>query len=562
MVFLFFSICLVVSLLFFVPYPLLRPLKQGLFLFSFLLTVLSFVINRSLFYPRLQAFWKAWILREVKHSNLWIRVSVGIILFGFLYHGYLLSQGFASSFQFHDADYVGMQEVVRNLMRGSGYLSSYYSANGEGSYLAHHFSPSLIFFVPFESLGFGRWGYAIGVYFYLSLGTILWTEILLKKKATQIGNGNINLIYLLLIGILTNLYLYRLGTSYHFEVLVYPLSAVLFYYMEKEKISIGLFVSLFAFLFVKEDIAIYTVLFLTPAVVWNGISRFLEEKKEREGKWAIQNIRFEIGLVVLLVSLAYLLFVFFLLPNFFNVNSEHWFGVLTKDYPESYKQVTSLSKSVQIFFELVISGGTGIIFNLPSFVGLLFIYLTHALSHRPWHHEVYSYYCYTIVPFLVFSGIVWMKEKKSLSITIFFLFLTLLFFRNLQDSNFPIAVEQIGLFEEEKRNAKEVTSELDRIRSQNTLSGFPIIFSQYNLSFSLPKEAILYPLNQVSLVPKTCATKECYLVIAPNFTKEALVPRAFIESKRNLFLQGVLVFKGKWIEIWKYKPNASNHDTI
>lgn len=558
MIYLFSSFCFITGLLFFAPHPLLTPLKQGLFLFSLALTCFSFILARFRALSRLQEIWKELLLKECKHMNAWIRVSMGFVLLEFLFHGYELSRSFASSFQFHDADYVGMQEVVRNLLRGNGYLSTYYSAKGEGSYLTHHFSPSLVFFLPFESFGLARWGYAIGVYFYLSLGTILWTELLLKKRTKQNGSGKIDLVYLLLFGIIANLYLYRLGTSYHFEVLVFPLSAVFFFYYEKQKLSLGLIVSLFAFLFVKEDIVIYFILFFMPSVIWNWISRFRAERNKNKEKKTFTNFTSDTGFLILLICLAYFLFVFFLLPYFIVSNPEHWFGALTKEYPESYKQVTSIPKSIQIFMELIMSSGTGFILNIPSFLGLLSIYLTHALSQRPWHHEIYSYYCYTMIPFLLYTGIVWLREKQSVSVPIFFLFLTLLFFRNLQDSNYPISLQKVGLPKQEERQAKEVTRELESIGNQKILRGSPHVFSQYNLSFFLPLDATLYPLNQVSLTVGKCASKECYLVIAPKFTKEVLVPRSFIESKREAFQKGMLIFKGEWIEVWKLRFDANN----
>lgn len=550
MIFLFLTYCISICLLFFLPPSLLKPFKQGLFLFTFLLFIFNFALSKVRYFKNLNKIWERILIRNFFSGNTFlIWFGVLIVHAGFLYHSFQLTSVFSSNFQFHDADYVGMQEVIRNISRGNGYLSTFYSLSGEGSYLQHHFSPSLLFFVPFELFVPGRWGYAVGVYFYFCLGSVLWIRLLLKSQdATK---ETIPILFLTLIALLSNIYLYRLGTSYHFEVLVYPFSAIFFHSFQTHKINFRFFMSFFLFVMIKEDIALYLLFFLSPELARVCFSSFKKRKKTNNGHDLFSRIKMNPVFTVGLFCIIYLVMVFVLRPFLTSESTEHWFGALSKDYSSDFKQVTGVEKSARIFLELMVSMGLGFTSQISSFFGVLLIYLTHAFSTRPWHHEVYSYYCYSIIPFLLYASTLWIKEIKQLSPWVFFLLLSLVFFRNSQDSNFPIDISKLNPGVQQENMNSEVRSELSEIKKKDLISGESILFSQYNLSFFMPSNTLLYPLNQSHLKNKLCKRNICYLVIAPKFTEEKLVSSEFIASKREDFLTGSKIFQGKWIEIWK-----------
>ncbi len=526
---------------FFLPPNLNKPVKQGLFLFSAILFLISikfpsFLETKS-------------IINRIDAKRI-VRVCVGLVILSFLYHGYFLSDKLANSFQFHDADYIGIQEVIRNLFREGNYHSTYYSLSGNDSYLTHHFAPSLFFFIPFELLFPHRWGYAAGVYFYSVLGIIIWTEMILSSISEENSPNKSSIGYLIIFAILSNLYLYRLGTSYHFEVLVYPLSALFFYFFNQEKLSIGLIVSLLCFVWIKEDIVIYLLLFLGPLCLRQTFKSPLYILDIKVLSDLRNRLKTNFTFKIILLCLCYLVFSFLVLPQLVNIQSERWFGSLSGSYSPDYKQVTSISKSIQIFFELCVSFGSGSLLLFSHFWGVFLIYLTHFFSNRPWHHEVYAYYCYTIVPFLLASAYLWMKEKKDISNPLFYFLLSLLLYRNVLDSNFPISLARIENEGMEKKMSQEVREELRQMENNKILNPISNIFVQYNLSFFMPKSATLYPLDKIDLIHSKCVEKDCYLVIAPNFTNERLVSKETIENKITKVPGWKLKYKGTWIQIW------------
>nr|WP_269155340.1 DUF2079 domain-containing protein [Leptospira mtsangambouensis] len=524
------------------------------------------------------------------------------------YHAFHLTKSLADAFLFQDADYIGISDILLSISRGEGFTSGYYSESGEGSYLSHHFAPGMVVLSPLVSLIPNRWGLAAGVFLVYQLGTILWlfwAYQITKKNFKEFGVK-----FLVFWVLVTNqLYLYRLGSSFHFEVLVLIFGLFFFYIWEqREKIqkvplcSPWIYHSVLALAIVlylsqKEDIGIYLFLFFLPTVF--GISYNLWKKKKYENRDLQQpsgsardnsQEKANIQSLTLVFSIVFvwLGFVFFLYPTLGD-HSESiiWTKVLTQEYHSAFKQVTGAKKSLQIFLELIISVGLGIFQMIPEVIGIGLIYATHVFSSRPWHHEVYTYYSYSLVPFLLYSGILWIRSEKKINLSFAFLILTCLFWKNSLDQNVPLDhkiespwknptiqmeiqsdLKEVNLIllsthkgpifgePKEKPNPKNPTypnEPLDHKEKANRI----FVFAQYNLSFYITDKTTTYPLEQIKNSSSICKKANvCYVVIAPEFTDEFLWPKSrILEYKNELETQkGVFVWKGKKIEVWKLPP--------
>ncbi|TGL22457.1 DUF2079 domain-containing protein [Leptospira yanagawae] len=588
MIYLFFLSSLVTSFLFVSPKNFHAPLQKGVSLLYLFLCIYS--------------FWKKKYGRHGSDENLTQYLSpisiqnqkrilpylVGISGFCFVLastvHAYQLTNFFASSFLFHDADYIGISDILLSVWEGKGFESHYYSESTNGSYLHHHFAPGMFFLSPFVGLVPNRYGLAVGVFFYYQLATILWLYWAYRSK--QKNNANIPYKFLVFWVVLTNqLYLYRIGSSYHFEILAVVSGFFFFFQWNKIKsfgsvvanktkshlriqyltfVSFGL--SLLFFLSQKEDIGIYLVLFLLPQLFYECYQGIVRKKiKSWKDLFSLQkHLSFALQILIFGITFLYLVYVFFLYPYVTQSDSHFiWSKILTQDYHSSFKQVTSVSKSIQIFLEIIVSGGIGILQLVPECLGIGFIYLTHFFSSRPWHHEVYSYYSYSLVSFLLYSGILWLKSEKQISLPIVFLILSCLFWKNAMDQNFPLKTESKETWYDQRVQSEVVedlimantilNSDSHPIQSK-VPSNEPIVFSQYNLAFFITEKTKLYPLEHLPNQKEICReTNVCYVVIAPQFTDEKLWPkkRIFDTFEGSKFLPLQKIWQGKQVEVWK-----------
>lgn len=575
MVYLFFLSSLVTSFLFVSPKHLHAPLQKGVSLFLILLFLFHYWKRKKEF--QLDSSCKngmAW-LNQTKVLPYLVGVSGFCFLITSSFHAYQLTQFFANSFLFHDADYIGISDVLLSFAKGYGFQSHYYSENVNGSYLNHHFAPGMGFLSPFVKWIPNRYGLAVGVFLSYQLTTILWLTwaYFVSQKSKQ----SIDLKFLVIWVVLTNqLYLYRIGSSYHFEILVVLFGCFFFYQWEKCKTLIveggnkftkqlfllGLFLILF--LMQKEDIGFYLCLFFLPVFL---TSLYQVYRSNRENRYVTGSIQLKVFSLfgILLVTVLYLGFVFFLFPI---LNGSHsifgWSHVLRQEYHSSFKQVTGISKSFQIYLELLMSMGLGIVQLVPELLGISLIYLTHVISTRPWHHEVYSYYSYSLLPFLLYSGILWLKSKKQISLPIVYLILACLFWKNSMDQNFPLEAKtntnwydpkvQSEVIEDLPHANGILLTEAGKVSSNITnQSKEQIVFSQYNLSFSINDKVILYPLEKLQNGNQICNESNiCYVVLAPEFTDTILWPKKRILDTIDMSKtwNHQKIWQGKQIEVW------------
>ncbi|TGN20673.1 DUF2079 domain-containing protein [Leptospira idonii] len=455
-----------------------------------------------------------------------------------------------------------MDEVIREITRGNGFHSSYYSDSGDGSYLLHHFAPGLLAYVPFSLLFPERWGYAFGSYFYGMLGVFIWSRLFYREGFKENQNKDLSsysVSLLIFICLLNQLYIYRLITSYHFEVLVLPFSGLFFHFYLRLKSGerslrnkIGFWISLVLFLSVKEDIAVYLSCFLFSIWVFELYNFYLVDKKFP--LWGKKSVLLRsVSLAALIFCGCYFILSVWIFPSLSSeANTISWSNELLREYSSSYKKVEGFSKSFKTYLELLISGGSGIVLMIPELIGISLIYLFHAFSSRPWHHEVYSYYSYSLIPFLLFSGLVWIRTRKPLPLWLLFLSIGLIFAKNSLDGNFPLTLGK----ETSNQNTIETSETLRKELhlGMKTIPSEEIVYSQYNLSFYVPKENPVRPLERIG---SECGGKKnnvCYIILSPEFTKEELYPKERLKALSLGLVENKAekLFQGKLIEVWKF----------
>ncbi|TGK82580.1 DUF2079 domain-containing protein [Leptospira noumeaensis] len=601
MVYLFFLLSLVSPFLFISPKNFHAPFQKGVFLFLLFLSIFSFWMEKKS-KPKLDSLATNFGLLNDKQIIILpylLFISCIFFLMASSNHAFHLTKSLADVYLFQDADYIGISDILLSIYHGDGFTSSYYSESGEGSYLHHHFAPGMAVLSPLVSLIPNRWGLAAGVFFVYQLGTVLW--LLWAYQITKKNSKEFGIKFLVFWILVTNqLYLYRIGSSFHFEVLVLIFGLFFFYVWEKREKeqnlrsrSIWIYYSILSFatilyLSIKEDIGIYLVLFFLPTglkLLYNHWNQYKENRHSTELTSVPSQERTVIPSLTLVffISLVWMGFVFYIYPMFGdNSESITWTNVLTQEYHSAFKQVTGYRKSFQIFLELIMSGGLGIFQMVPEVSGIGLIYATHIFSSRPWHHEVYTYYSYSLMPFILYTGILWIQSEKKISLSFAFLILTCLFWKNSLDQNFPLDTNikspwnQPNL-EEIREDLKKtntlilsnplkdisentnlnsnIMSNSDNDKNQKIEKGV-FIFSQYNLSFQITDQVKTYPLEQIKNASSICKkTYFCYVVLSPEFTDEILWPKSrILEYKKELENQnGSLVWKGRQIEIWKLK---------
>lgn len=597
MVYLFFLFSLVSPFLFISPKNFHTPLQKGVFLFLFVLTIISYWKGKkskdnSLGFDLISE-------RQIATLPYLLCISCIVFLLSSTYHAFHLTQAIADVFLFQDADYIGISDILLSVAKGEGFTSAYYSESGQGSYLPHHFAPGMAVLSPFVSFIPNRWGLAVGIFFIYQLGTILW--LLWAYRITKKNPKEWGIKFLVFWVLITNqLYLYRLGSSFHFEVLVLLFGFFFFYTWEQRRNTKNspsynpwidysiISLSLVLYLIQKEDIGIYLLLFFLPMLIgffYEYAKSNKQSNSSQKNKQTNKDHKFPPYALVFIVTILWLSFVFIVYPIFGDRStSTPWTKVLRQDYHVAFKQVTGFQKSFQIFLELMVSGGLGIFQMIPEVLGIGLIYATHIFSTRPWHHEVYTYYSYSLIPFVLYTGILWIQSKRKISISSAFLILTCLFWKNSLDQNFPLdtkikspwANQTIQMeiqsdlkemnsillsdyqkpipWEPEKiQNSPQITKPPQTMNLLEKTNGI-FVFTQYNLSFFVTEKIKTYPLEQIKNAESICKTaKVCYAVLAPEFTDQVLWPRSrILDYKKELEgKKGILVWKGKQIEVWK-----------
>ncbi|MBM9502339.1 DUF2079 domain-containing protein [Leptospira sp. 201903071] len=297
--------------------------------------------------------------------------------------GIFYTQKALDSFLLGDFDYTAQARMMFTAIQGNVFETQYYGLEENANFLSHHMAPAILLLSPFPILFGSELGFGIGVFFY-GAATIPLLYFYLRESSIS---EELSLSAVLLWAGSSSFY--RLGHSLHFEVLV-PFTILLFLIgLQKQKLwlSIG---ALFFFLGIKEDLAIYL----------GGLSFILIlTEKERRKEW----------IFVFVICLFY----FGILHPYMNSfagNSaernwkEYWRNAETNPFrtilnyiqnPESMSQYAKGLRDLSLELGLWnwISG-----WILLPFLGL---YSVFRLSVHPWVREMYSYYIYPLIPFLI-----------------------------------------------------------------------------------------------------------------------------------------------------------------
>lgn len=308
--------------------------------------------------------------------------------------------------------------------------SPYVAAGTSRSFLAHHFSPSLLLYVPFYKLAMilssnvNHNFYNLMLAFTLLAGFFLWLYYAWRSlPAIRF------LLPVVMIPILHNFLLYRQILSFHFEVLSLPLMALLLLSLRlqgrddipQRAVYLREAWPLIALLFVgiKEDMGIYLGLFAGVFFFFELIDEWKKEKRSISDliSHAVKNsVYFRLGLFAFLWTLSAIIGRLWIAGEGAPGWESYW---NTELYSQRYPQ---FRKTPYTYLWILLSSGIWLFFSLRSTVLVLIILTLHIVSGMPWHALLESHYSYTILPFMFagsirgLSNIVRYTEEKRFTV--------------------------------------------------------------------------------------------------------------------------------------------------
>lgn len=375
-----------------------------------------------------------------------------------------------NSFFLTDNDVVSITEVIVESSKGNFFLGHHFGDAEKSNYLAHHFSPILIIFIPFFKIIPFRITYCITILFYNFLGLVLWERIsfhLIRKK----------IVYLFIsILPLLNDFLFNLFTSYHFESLLFFFFLLFYYGLITKNFKIEL-IGYISCILIKEDIPIYFCLLSMFFLFKKDFRRFLS--------------------YLLVSSFYYSLITYYIQPALDQSARVNWLLAWEnwgKNKTEIIMGILSQPKVVSlifwekrnIFFNLFSSFGFLPVLSACSLPSLLVIYTLQILSNRIWYNAFYHYYCYTVLPFLIIGtfDILHGWGKKNILPTICLSFILILY-NNKGNQDFPLKLR--GINRQRVENLNKVLTEIPEKSSVNT---------SFDLGMHLPLDMKIYPLKK------------------------------------------------------------------
>jgi hypothetical protein len=503
-------------------------------------------------------FWYCIILSVLlcknKNPNSYINYKIfnsilisfaGITLACLIFHYIQITFAFRNSFFLGERDFTSMAEVILNTSKGLWFYSPFHGEESD-SYLAHHFAPLLLLFVPFTFLSETRLFLAWGQLFYfVTLLYIIWNIIAnlefkreFSSSDSALNTNSLTYTYsneylekfLLFLFLLSNIYLYRILTSYHFEILFVIFFLLLIHSLESKTSFIQILFWTICTIFVKEDASIYLIIYFLGNTIWiygkrikskfknlrrNKINTKLPTKSSSE----IESEAFRDGnfifagklsylsrnLILLSISVFTFTVVLPLLRKILDVEAEeNWWQIwstwgtstagivigILSDLPRAFNEVSKHSSTV---IEIALSTGLLILVKPRYWFYILCLFGIHFLSSRLWHNSFYNYYIYPLLPILLYSTLEgWRTLRKkvssSLRISVLLIILGISFYRNSWDNNFPFALPNSKLARVEL--AESMAAKIPK-NSQ--------VAVQFDLGIFLSNSSQIFPLEAVSL---------------------------------------------------------------
>lgn len=312
------------------------------------------------------------------------------MLFFFACYSWL---GYAG-FYLGDQDFTNISSALNNTARGQGLLSTAYVDTGRfDTFLAHHFAPALLLFVPFYWLaGFvaglapafapTHFLYAVLLFAALVAGLAGWTRIVARRIPAAFAPG-------LLLAFATAPVLWRIAGSFHFEILVLPAAALVFGARGRAPFWIGVVF----FLAIKEDMALY----LAGFAVWS-VWRARDGRERRR------------GLALIVVCVFY--FAAALLAMRWLDGSEAGAGGVA--WAAYWRDVWGTSRDpASALVPLLWLGFLPMLAWRFAFVGLAPVLLLHLFSYHPWHREWIGHYVYPVLPALLIASVLGMERLQA-----------------------------------------------------------------------------------------------------------------------------------------------------
>ncbi|EMY78064.1 membrane protein, PF09852 family [Leptospira weilii serovar Ranarum str. ICFT] len=404
--------------------------------------------------------WKKKSLSSIHVSPLLLVSYWSLFVFA---EGIFYTKTALDSFFLGDFDYTAQLRMIVPTIDGNIFQTQYYGPAENANFLSHHMTPGILLLTPFPILFGSELGFGVGVFFFASMTIPLLYYYLRECKVSEELALCASLLWSGSSGF------YRLNHSLHFEVLVPVLCLCVLIGIQKRNHWITA-ASLCFFLGIKEDVAIYLA-----ALAVGMIATDNKRKKE----W--------ISVFITCVFYYFLMFPILsdLTGNSAEKNWKEYWGTgienpasAVLDYiqnPESRFQYWKGIRDLSLewgFWNL--TGG----WLLFPFLGL---YSVFRLSIHPWVRDLYSYYIYPLVPFLILflrTGVEWIqnrtdnsetkfssslsKEKKLLIVLI--LSFSVSIYRNSKEAEYPI------VFESKPDLATELKNLLKQIPAGNSVS--------------------------------------------------------------------------------------------
>ncbi|MBW7858434.1 MAG: DUF2079 domain-containing protein, partial [Leptonema sp. (in: Bacteria)] len=356
-------------------------------------------------------------------------ISICIMAAVFIFSVYLLLFTYSAEWSFFsaDQDVTNVSTAINRTTISDLLPTPYVAAGSSRSFLAHHFSPSILLFLPvykvaslFESANHNTYNLALA--FTLIAGLSLWYYYSYRSLSKFRF-----LLPLVLIPLAHSFLFFRQILSFHFEVLTLPLLALLVLSVRLQKRtdlqkpadllrrSWPLITVLYAG--IKEDTAVYLGIFAGVYFLFEVIDHYRQKQHAKLSfEKALQSVQqvlkqsiyFRIGII----SVLWVVFAMWFRLWLAGENAASWQSYWdTKSYLEAYPQ---FRKTPHTYFWILLSSGVWLFFSLRSSLVVIMILLFHVVSGMPWHALLESHYSYTLLPFLIAGSIRGLSNIETL----------------------------------------------------------------------------------------------------------------------------------------------------
>lgn len=392
--------------------PAERPTARAGALISMGLVFLSAVLVVGMRNP------EARLLGQRARGATFLGLLFGLTVFGL----YLFTFTFSAHGAFFsaDQDVTNVSTALARTTVSDLLPSPYVAAGSSRSFLAHHFSPSLLLFLPAYRLG-SLFDLDHNLYDIVLACTILCGLGLWLYYGFRVSGDQTLFLPLLLVPFSHSFLLLRQVVSFHFEVLAIPLLALLLLSLRLNQRRdvpararwLARLWPLFACLYlgIKEDMGAYLAFFAGVFLLGDWVDAMIAQRKDgRLGRFQpfLRNAR--VGLQSLLSVLRQSLYARLLVLSIIwlvvAVSMRLWIAGEGAPGWESYwnpAHYPPFRKTPYAYGLILISSGLWIFFSARSLTVVLGVLVLHIVSGMPWHALLESHYSYTLLPF-VFAG--------------------------------------------------------------------------------------------------------------------------------------------------------------